>query len=104
MKIEVIAEGLEVPWSIDFIDDRTALITERPGRLRLVIDGKLQPKEVKGLPSILNEGQGGLMDVAVDPEYQSNGWVYLSYSHALNTQQGEDRPLAMTRIVRGKIN
>lgn len=102
IKVEVFAEGLEVPWSIDFIDKGHALITERPGRLRVVLGGKLQAEPVKGTPRVLNEGQGGLLDVAVDPEYGKNGWIYLSYSHALE-EGGGSRPPAMTRIVRGRI-
>lgn len=104
MKVEVFAESLEIPWSIDFLDKNTALITERPGRLRIVKDRKLQDAPVSGTPEVLHEGQGGLMDVAVDPNYKNNGWIYLSYSHVLDkTEQGQGRPPAMTRLVRGKL-
>jgi aldose sugar dehydrogenase len=102
MVTEVFADNLEIPWAIDFIDTNTALITERPGRLRMVINGKLQTEPVRNTPKVLHEGQGGLMDVAVDPDYRQNGWIYLAYSHALENFQGERAP-AMTRIVRGKI-
>jgi glucose/arabinose dehydrogenase len=101
--VEVFAEGLEIPWAIDFIDPTTALITEKPGRLRVVVKGKLQQEPVKNIPKVLNEGQGGLMDVAVDPDYKTNGWIYLAYSHVLDKKEGEERPGAMTKIVRGKI-
>ena len=100
--IETIADGLEVPWSIAFIDARTFLVTERPGRLRRIIDGKLLAEPVQGTPAVVNEGQGGLLDVAIDPDYKNNGWVYLAYSHALQNDGGR-RPPAMTRLVRGKI-
>jgi glucose/arabinose dehydrogenase len=103
MKIETYADGLEIPWAIDFIDENTALITERPGRLRVVSNGVLQSEPVKNTPEVLHEGQGGLMDVAVDPEYENNGWIYLAYSHVLNDVSTGNRPPAMTRIVRGKI-
>ncbi len=102
MVAETFADDLEIPWAIDFIDENTALITERPGRLRIVRNGKLQSEPVAGTPEVLHEGQGGLMDVAVDPEYSDNGWIYLAYSHALSNYEGE-RPPAMTRIVRGNI-
>jgi aldose sugar dehydrogenase len=102
IKVEVLADNLEVPWSIDFIDETTALITERPGRLRMVKNGRMLPGAVEGTPEVLNEGQGGLMDVAVDPKYEENGYIYLAYSHALKDSQ-EERPPAMTRIVRGQI-
>ena len=91
-----------MPWSIEFLDNETALITERPGRLRVVKNGVLQADPVKGTPSVLNEGQGGLLDVAIDPAFADNGWVYLSYSHALPAS-GRQRPGAMTRLVRGRI-
>jgi aldose sugar dehydrogenase len=103
LNVEVFAEGLEIPWAIDFLDATTALITEKPGRLRVVSKGKLQPEPVKNIPKVLNEGQGGLMDVAVDPEYSQNGWIYLAFSHVLDKKAGEERPGAMTKIVRGKI-
>lgn len=102
INVETWATGLEVPWSIEFLDNETALITERPGRLRVVKNGVLQADPVKGTPSVLNEGQGGLLDVAIDPAFADNGWVYLSYSHALPAS-GRQRPGAMTRLVRGRI-
>lgn len=99
---EAFVSGLEVPWAIDFLDAHTALVTERPGRLRMVVDGQLNPEPVAGTPDVLNARQGGLLDVAVDPNYANNGWIYLAYSHALPGTGGGD-PMAMTRIVRGKI-
>jgi glucose/arabinose dehydrogenase len=83
IKVEVFADSLEIPWSIDFLDESTALITERPGRLRMVQNGKLMPGSLQGIPEVLHEGQGGLMDVAVDPKFDENGYIYLSYSHVL---------------------
>nr|WP_319998661.1 PQQ-dependent sugar dehydrogenase [uncultured Draconibacterium sp.] len=101
--VEIFAEGLEVPWAIDFIDENVALITERPGRLRVVENGKLLDDPVRNTPEVLNEGQGGLLDVAVDPDYNENGWIYLAYSHELTSGFDGNRSPAMTRIVRGKI-
>lgn len=103
LNVEIFAEGLEIPWAIDFMDENTALITERPGRLRVVKNGKLQSEAVKNTPEVLHQGQGGLMDVAVDPDFDSNGWVYLAYSHELDNAAEGKRSGAMTRIVRGKI-
>ncbi|MBT6005830.1 MAG: PQQ-dependent sugar dehydrogenase [Prolixibacteraceae bacterium] len=103
VNVEIFAEGLEVPWAIDFIDATTALITERPGRLRVVTNGKLQTEPVKNIPKVLNEGQGGLLDVAIDPDYYENGWIYLAYSHVLEHIIEGKRPPAMTRLERGKI-
>lgn len=105
IKIEVIADSLEVPWAIDFLNENTALITERPGRVRIVKDGKLIDAPLTGTPEVLNKGQGGLMDVAVDPNFEEDGWIYLAYSHELPKEEGseEERTVAMTRIVRGQI-
>ncbi len=101
IRVERFVEGLDIPWAIDFLDDHTALITERPGTLRIVRDGKLQDEPVTGIPKVLPQGQGGLMDVAVDPNYSDNGWIYLSYSHVLPSEK--ERPPAMTRLVRGRL-
>lgn len=101
--VEIFAEGLEVPWAIDFIDAETALITERPGRVRIVKNGKLQAQAVQNTPKVLNKGQGGLLDIAVDPDYKRNGWIYLAYSHEIEQASSEKRSPAMTRIVRGNI-
>lgn len=104
INVDVVAEDLEIPWAIAFPDASAALITERPGRVRVLHKGKLATEPVQGTPEVLHEGQGGLMDVAVDPKYDENGWVYLAYSHALPVSGDQERPLAMTRIVRGKID
>jgi aldose sugar dehydrogenase len=103
MEMEVVAEGLEIPWAIDFIDNNRILVTERPGRLRIIENDKLLDEHVKNTPQVLNRGQGGLMDVKVDPEYQQNGWIYLAYSHELKDAGNQSRKPSMTRIVRGKI-
>ena len=103
MEMEVVAEGLEIPWAIDFIGDNRILVTERPGGLRIIENDKLLDEPVKNTPQVLHHGQGGLMDVKVDPEYQQNGWIYLAYSHELKDAGNQNRKPAMTRIVRGKI-
>ena len=98
---KLVTEGLDTPWSIVFLDERTALITERPGRLRVMIDGKLHPDPIEGTPATLPVNQGGYMDVAADPNYAENGWVYLSYTHSL-AGTNQNAP-AMTRVVRAKL-
>ncbi len=101
--VETWVEGLDTPWGMAFLDDDTALITERPGTLRLVKGGKLADAPITGTPVVHAEGQGGLLDVATDPDYIDNGWIYLAYSHSLEpNEEGGKRP-AMTRIVRGKL-
>lgn len=80
VQVEAVAGGLEHPWGIDFLPDGRALVTEKPGRLRILgSDGTLS-EPLAGTPEIFAEGQGGLMDVAVDPQFEQNGTVYLSFA------------------------
>jgi aldose sugar dehydrogenase len=82
LRVTVVARGLEQPWSVAFLPDAAMLVTERPGRLRVVRDGKLEPEPVTGVPRVeTTGGRGlqGLMDVALHPRFPENGWVYLTY-------------------------
>ncbi len=106
INVEIWAEGLEVPWSLAFLDEKTALVTERSGRLRTLDKGRLHSKPIEGIPDVLAEGQGGLLAVAFDPDYHEEGnqWIYLAFSHGLEMQPNGKRSLAMTKLVRGRIN
>ncbi|MFB2982052.1 PQQ-dependent sugar dehydrogenase [Microseira sp. BLCC-F43] len=73
--------GLEHPWSMAWLPDGAMLITERPGRLRIVRNGALVPTPIAGVPPVLAVGQGGLMDVSLHPRFAQNRFVYLTYSH-----------------------
>jgi glucose/arabinose dehydrogenase len=78
--VEGIASGLDHPWGMAFLPDGRLLVTERSGRLRLLSkDGKLSGA-VPGTPKVVAQGQGGLLDVALDPEFDRNRFVYLSFS------------------------
>jgi glucose/arabinose dehydrogenase len=102
LQTEVLTQDLEAPWAIDFLGPDTALVTEEPGRLRMIVNGDPVSDSISGTPEVSYKGvQGGLLDVAVDPNYEKNGWVYLSYAHGLETD-GEKEP-AMIRVVRGRI-
>ncbi len=79
-QIQVITEGLEHPWGVAFLPDERILVTERPGRLRVIEQGRLLPESVEGLPHIAVLGQGGLLDVVLHPDYEKNGWIYFSYA------------------------
>ncbi|MBC7368247.1 MAG: galactose-1-epimerase [Undibacterium sp.] len=97
-RVETWIDGLDTPWGMAFLPDGRLLVTERAGRLRVVVDGKLDPKPVSGLPAVHYQQDGGLLDVIVHPDFAKNGWIYLAYS--------EDGPVAntsMTVIVRGRI-
>ncbi len=80
LKVETIAGNLTHPWSLAFLPDRKMLVTERPGRLRIVTpEGKISPP-VSGVPAVYASGQGGLLDVAIDQNYASNATIYFCYA------------------------
>ncbi|MFA9479204.1 PQQ-dependent sugar dehydrogenase [Phycisphaerales bacterium AB-hyl4] len=91
----VVTEGIEIPWALAFLPDGRLLIAERPGTVRLHDDSGLS-EPVEDTPEVVHAGQGGLLGVALHPEHEANGWIYLSYSHG----QGDRM---MTRVVRGRI-
>jgi aldose sugar dehydrogenase len=95
-RIDTIATGLENPWSVAFLPGGDVLVTERPGRLRLIRGGALQPNPVVGVPAVAARGQGGLLDVVLHPAFAENRLVYLSYS-----KPGERG--ATTAVVRGRL-
>ncbi len=93
-----VVDGLTNPWAIAFLPGGDMLVTERPGRLRIVRNGELLPDAVPGVPEVLAQGQGGLLDVVPHPDFASNRLIYLTYSMPL---EGEDG--ATTAIVRGRF-
>jgi glucose/arabinose dehydrogenase len=95
-RVVTVAEGLVQPWAIAWLPSGDALITERPGRLRIVRGGKLLPQAVEGVPAVVFQGQGGLLEVAVHPNFAANKFVYLTYSKAKADGTG-----ATTALVRG---
>ncbi|MBD0335258.1 MAG: PQQ-dependent sugar dehydrogenase [Cyanobacteria bacterium Co-bin13] len=96
IRVVELASGLEHPWSMAFLPDGQILVTERPGRLNLVDNG--QVTEVSGVPEVNAERQGGLLDVAVHPNFETTGWVYLTYSKA--NGNGE----TATALARGRLD
>ena len=128
-KIEVVAPGLETPWGLVFLPDGRLLVTERPGRLRIIEKGKLLPEPVKGTPKVWERQDSGMLDVAIHPRYAQNGWIYLAYTEVVagyvappaaappadpaaqaaqagrgGGRGGPASPPSMTVFVRGKIN
>lgn len=95
-RVVTVVGGLEHPWGMAFLPDGSILVTERPGRLRLVRNGVLEPEPIAGVPEVWARGQGGLLDVAVHPDFERNRLVYLSYS-----KPGPDG--ATTAVARGRL-
>ncbi|PZM14130.1 hypothetical protein CPY51_12855 [Rhizobium tubonense] len=81
VKVETIAARLEHPWAVEVLPDGAYLVTERPGRMRIIRDGKLADP-IEGLPDIAARGQGGLLDVALDPKFAENRTIYFTASVA----------------------
>ncbi len=96
IKVETVAGGLEHPWGMAFLPDRRLLVTERPGRLRLIgTDGSVS-QPIPGTPEVFSQGQGGLLDVRLDPDFARNRLVYFTYA-----EPGEDG--ASTAVGRGRF-
>ena len=96
VRLVKVVGGLEHPWGLAFLPDGRLLVTERPGRLRVVAEGRLDPRPVAGVPEVYDSGQGGLLDVALHPRFAENGLVYLSYA-----SPGEGG--AATAVARGRL-
>ncbi len=96
-RVTTIVSGLEHPWGMAFLPDGRIMVTERPGRLRLIENGRLLQRPVAGLPEINEVGQGGLLDVALHPDFESNGWVYFTYV-------GPGESGWSTELGRGRLN
>lgn len=96
IRLVTVARGLERPWGMAFLPDGRLLVTEKPGRLRVVgADGKVGPP-LAGVPAVDAAGQGGLLDVALDPEFAANRIVYLSYAEPRDGGNG-------TAVARGRL-
>ncbi|TVP73854.1 MAG: PQQ-dependent sugar dehydrogenase [Gemmatimonadales bacterium] len=88
-----VAGDLEQPWGLAFLPDGSQLVTERPGRLLHIADG--ERTQVSGLPQVSSRNQGGLLDVVLHPDFEENGWVYLTYSKA--DEAGQETVPALVR-------
>lgn len=95
--VETLAEGLNHPWNVAFLPDGAMLVTELPGRLRLVRGGEVMPEPVAGVPEVYYAGQGGLFDVLLDPDFAQNRVIYLSFAHG--TPEANN-----TRVVRATFD
>jgi aldose sugar dehydrogenase len=78
--VDTITTELKNPWGITFLSDGRILVTERAGEIRIIKDGKLLEEKLEGVPQVFAVGQGGLLDITRHPDYETNGWIYLSYA------------------------
>jgi len=104
-KIVTVAEGFKNPWSMAFLPNGDMLVTERPGRLRMVKDGILVPDAIEGTPSVRAINQGGLLEVALHPNFETNNLIYLTYSkpRALDDQSEGTTALIRARLQEDKL-
>ncbi len=97
-RVVTVVDGLVRPWSMAWTPEGDMLVTEKPGRLRIVRNGKLLPDPVPGVPAVDDRGQGGLLDVVLHPDFENNRLIYLSFSKPYEDGQG-----AHTAVVRGRF-
>jgi aldose sugar dehydrogenase len=95
--METVAKGLENPWGLAFLPDGRMLVTERPGRLRVVAPDGAISAPLAGLPTVAARNQGGLLDVAVDPDFATNRHIYVTFSEPREGGNG-------TSVARMKLN
>lgn len=94
---ELYFDGVTVPWGMTWLPNGDMLVTDRSGKLLRVKDGELAA-EISGTPSVYAQGQGGLLDIALHPDYENNGWIYITYSSTQGMENG-----ANTAIMRAKL-
>ncbi len=90
-------KGLASPWSLAFLPNGDMLITEKAGKLRIVRGGTLDPQPIAGTPEVFAVGQGGLLEVAVHPQFAQNQFIYLTYS------KGKEKE-GTTALARGRFD
>jgi glucose/arabinose dehydrogenase len=100
-RLTTLNSSLSSPWSLAFLPDGRMLVTEKAGRLRrLSADGRTIEANISGVPGVVADGQGGLLDVVLDPDFATTPWVYLSYSER---GTGADTGLSGTAVARGRL-
>jgi glucose/arabinose dehydrogenase len=105
LKVEkLVTRGIKTPMAIEFVDSNRALIAGYKGEMRWMVNGKLDQTPITGLPKTYGvKLVGGYLDIALDPGYSKNGWIYLSFAHNNSNSTNKNTP-GMTKIVRGRIH
>jgi glucose/arabinose dehydrogenase len=102
-KVVTVAEGLKNPWSMAWLPNGDMLVTERGGTLRIIRGGKLLPDPVPGVPAVRAQGQGGLQEVAVHPNFAQNHYIYLSYAKPRNDGMEGTTALSRAKLENDKL-
>ncbi|XOV79537.1 MAG: PQQ-dependent sugar dehydrogenase [Aestuariibacter sp.] len=97
-ELELITKEVAIPWGMVWLNESELLVTDRSGDLRLIRDGVLDDKPIKGVPKVHAQRQGGLLDIEIDPNYQENGWIYLSYSGYEDEGEGNNTSIMRARL------
>ena len=95
-KAELFVDQLQIPWGFTFLPDKSILITEKEGKLIHFSNGK--KSNIGNIPEVYQRGQGGLLDIALHPNYEKNGWIYLTYSSPEGDEKG-----GHTALIRAKL-
>ena len=101
--IEIIAQNLNIPWDVAFLPDKSFLVTERPGRVRMIDNkGNLLPTPVASIPGVKHIGEGGLLGIAIHPDFQNNKYVYLYYTYS-STENNTSNRVVRFKFENGKL-
>lgn len=95
-KLELVYENVNIPWSIEFIDEDTIIYSEKSGKIFILNSGDI--KAVKGVPEVYLRGQGGLLDLELHPNFKKNKWVYMSYANGSNAEGGGNTAIARAQL------
>ena len=98
--LDTIETGISVPWGLAFLPNGDMLVTDKSGEIRTVRNGELLKEKVEGVPKVFSRGQGGLFDLELHPDYDKNGWLYISYA-AVSDKKDENG--GMTYIMRAHL-
>ena len=98
---ETVASGIPIPWGMAWLPDGTLLVTEKSGALYQIKNGT--KSEIKNVPKVYNRGQGGLLDIAVHPKYEQNGWIYITYASSDGEGEGGNTKMIRTKLENGGL-
>ncbi len=96
---ELVTDDIQNPWGMAFLPNGDILVTEKKGEIRIIRDGILLDEKIEDVPEVHKNGQGGLLDIELHPDYESNGWIYITYSSKEGSGSGSN-----TALMRAKLN